>query len=115
MGLLKEINLNAEHLTSQEKEALLRMLDKREFYVEQGRFREAHGAGSVIHILWRTLLGFSDTVPSMPADLYKESEAPNIEESIWDIPPLPSDFYLEQILAEEVPKKEKNKWTLRRR
>ncbi len=68
MGL-KAIDLHAPHITNQEAVALTLMLDKREQYVEQGRFREAHGAGSMINILWKALSGFSDTIPSTPAEL----------------------------------------------
>jgi hypothetical protein len=35
---------------------LQQMLEKREIYVAQGRNREAHGIGTGIWILWRTLI-----------------------------------------------------------
>jgi hypothetical protein len=54
--MLSEIQLPDMRLSAVEELALCRMLDKRESYVEQGRFRDAHGLGTGIWILWTTLL-----------------------------------------------------------
>ena len=54
--MLKQINLQDERLTELEAVALSKMITKREQYVDQGRAREAHGAGMAIWILWSTLL-----------------------------------------------------------
>jgi len=61
---LNEIDLNDPILTELEVVAFKTMLDKRESYVEQGRAREAHGAGTMIKILWDTLHDFVDTTPT---------------------------------------------------
>jgi hypothetical protein len=55
--MLREINLQDKRLTELEAVALAKMLSKREQYVQQGRAREAHGAGTAIWILWSTLTG----------------------------------------------------------
>ena len=53
-----------------EARALMEMLHKREQYVMQGRAREAHGAGTMIMIMWDCLKGeFSDTQPTMNGEL----------------------------------------------
>ena len=54
--MLSEIQLPDPRITAVEELALCRMLDKREAYVEQGRFRDAHGLGTGIWILWTTLI-----------------------------------------------------------
>lgn len=53
--MLRQIDLKDERLSTLEAEALSKMLDKREQYVEQGRAAEAHGLGTGIWILWLTL------------------------------------------------------------
>ena len=53
--MLGQINLHDKRLTELEASALSKMLTKREQYVNQGRGREAHGAGTAIWILWTTL------------------------------------------------------------
>lgn len=55
--MLSEIQLPDPRITAVEELALCRMIDKREMYVEQGRFRDAHGLGTGIWILWMTLTG----------------------------------------------------------
>ena len=55
--MLNEIDLQDERLTPELRLALYRMLEKREQYVEQGRAREAHGLGTGIYLLWKTLTG----------------------------------------------------------
>lgn len=68
--MLRQIDLADPTLIPLEREALFKMLEKRERYVEQGRSREAHGAGTMILILWKTLTGdFQDTVPTDCAGL----------------------------------------------
>jgi hypothetical protein len=66
---LRRIDIYAPHITDQEATAFTLMFEKREQYVDQGRNREAHGAGTMINILWKTLSGFSDTIPTLPAEL----------------------------------------------
>ena len=53
--MLSEVNPLDPDISNVEAIALMKMLQKREQYVEQGRAREAHGAGTMIWILWRTL------------------------------------------------------------
>lgn len=53
--MLSEIDLNDKRLTELEALALRRMLEKRESYVSAGRARDAHGLGTGIWILWKTL------------------------------------------------------------
>lgn len=55
--MLGEIDLQDERLTPELRLALYRMLQKREQYVDQGRAREAHGLGTGIYILWKTIIG----------------------------------------------------------
>ena len=55
--MLNEVDLQDERLTPELRLALYRMLQKREQYVDQGRAREAHGLGTGIYILWKTLIG----------------------------------------------------------
>ena len=55
--MLSQIKLPDTRLSAQEELALCRMINKRESYVEQGRFRDAHGLGTGIWILWATLTG----------------------------------------------------------
>jgi hypothetical protein len=57
MSMLDEVNPLDVRLSSEEALALYRMIQKREQYVGQGRSREAHGLGTGIHIMWRTLTG----------------------------------------------------------
>jgi hypothetical protein len=67
---LRRVDVHDPELIPVEAIALQRMLDKREQYVSQGRTREAHGAGSMISILWDTLKGeFQDTQPTHHGDL----------------------------------------------
>jgi hypothetical protein len=54
--MLRQIDLKDSRLTEVESIALSKMIDKREQYVEQGRSREAHGAGMAIWIFWSTLI-----------------------------------------------------------
>ena len=53
---LEAVNPYSPHISDAESRALSAMLSKRESYVEQGRAREAHGAGMAIWILWSTLI-----------------------------------------------------------
>jgi len=53
--MLRQINLQDKRLTELESLALSRMLEKREEYVMHGRGREAHGAGTMIFMLWSIL------------------------------------------------------------
>ena len=55
MNPLEEIDLQDPRITELEAVALAKMLTKREVYVQQGRAREAHGLGTGIVLLWRTL------------------------------------------------------------
>lgn len=57
MNPLDEIDFHDERLTPEMKLALYRMMQKREFYVDQGRSREAHGLGTGVYILWKTIVG----------------------------------------------------------
>jgi hypothetical protein len=52
---LEDIDVYDQELLPVEAQALVRMLEKREQYVNQGRAREAHGAGTMIWIMWTTL------------------------------------------------------------
>ena len=62
--MLKRIDVFDPELIPCEARALMEMMHKREQYVMQGRAREAHGAGTMILILWDCLKGsFPDTVP----------------------------------------------------
>lgn len=54
---LHAIDLYDPELLPVERQALGLMLAKREQYVDQGRAREAHGAGTMIMIMWNTLKG----------------------------------------------------------
>ena len=54
---LHTVDIHDPELLPVERQALALMLDKREQYVDQGRAREAHGAGTMIMILWNTLKG----------------------------------------------------------
>jgi hypothetical protein len=59
------VDIHDPELIPLESAALANMLNKREMYVAQGRFREAHGCGTAILILWHTLKGnYPDTVPT---------------------------------------------------
>lgn len=53
--MLRDVNPLDPDLTEGESFALTRMLEKRENYVHRGRFAEAHGAGTMIWILWQAL------------------------------------------------------------
>ena len=53
--MLHQVNPLDPDLSELEAFALRRMLDKREEYVDQGRADAAHGLGTGIWILWRTL------------------------------------------------------------
>lgn len=61
---LAVVNPYSPHISDAESRALSAMLAKRESYVEQGRAREAHGAGTMIMLLWGCLHSFSDTDPT---------------------------------------------------
>lgn len=54
--MLSEVNPQDPRITEREALALQLMLRKRESYVEQGRSREAHGMGTAIWMLWKTLI-----------------------------------------------------------
>jgi hypothetical protein len=56
-------------LSETESIALIRMLEKREQYVHRGAAYEAHGAGTMILLLWNTLTEFRDTLPTGWDDL----------------------------------------------
>jgi hypothetical protein len=53
--MLSEVNINDKRLTELEALALQRMLEKRQSYSRAGRARDAHGLGTGIWILWKTL------------------------------------------------------------
>jgi len=53
--MLSHIDINDKRLTELDALALQRMLEKRENYVYEGRARDAHGLGTGIWILWKTL------------------------------------------------------------
>ena len=55
--MLSQIRLPDARVPPEVEVAMCRMMDKREFYIEQGRFRDAHGLGTGIWILWMTLTG----------------------------------------------------------
>jgi hypothetical protein len=55
-AMLREVDIQDKRLTESESAALAKMLVKREQYVRQGRAKEAHGLGTGIWILWRTLI-----------------------------------------------------------
>lgn len=61
---LNDIDLSDSILTELEVQAFKAMLAKRESYVRQGRAREAHGAGTMIKMLWDSLHDFVDTAPT---------------------------------------------------
>jgi hypothetical protein len=54
--MLSEVDLFDPRISEPDAKALQQMLEKREIYVAQGRNREAHGIGTGIWILWRTLI-----------------------------------------------------------
>jgi len=54
--MLAEVDPQDPRLTVKESQALEKMLEKRRQYEHQGRAREAHGIGTGIWILWRTLI-----------------------------------------------------------
>lgn len=54
--MLREVDIRDPRLTEMEALALAKMLKKREQYVRQGRAKEAHGLGTGIWILWKTLI-----------------------------------------------------------
>lgn len=54
--MLSQIRLPDARVPPEVEVAMCRMMDKREFYIEQGRFRDAHGLGTGIWILWTTLI-----------------------------------------------------------
>ena len=54
-NVLSQINLQDERITELEAVAMAKILAKREQYVKQGRFEEAHGAGTAVWILWLEL------------------------------------------------------------
>jgi hypothetical protein len=64
MGQLLEVDPYASHLTTRESIALIAMLAKHKDYSYAGRVDDAHGLGTGIWILWRSLLDFQDTVPT---------------------------------------------------
>jgi hypothetical protein len=54
--MLSEVDPLDPRISEPDARALQLMLEKRENYVAQGRSREAHGLGTGIWILWRTLI-----------------------------------------------------------
>jgi hypothetical protein len=54
--MLSEVNPADPRISSADSLALIKMLEKREQYVGHGRNREAHGMGTGIWILWKTLI-----------------------------------------------------------
>jgi hypothetical protein len=60
---LRKIDVYAPFLSQGQSDLLIKMLDKREYYVEQCRPREAHGAGTMIMMLWAYLSDYDDTMP----------------------------------------------------
>ena len=54
--MLREVDIRDPRLSEKDSLALVKMLQKREQYVRQGRAKEAHGLGTGIWILWRTLI-----------------------------------------------------------
>jgi hypothetical protein len=69
MGQLLEVDPYATHLTTNESIALAAMLAKHKEYAYAGRADDAHGLGTGIWILWRSLLDFRDTVPTNWSEL----------------------------------------------
>jgi len=53
--MLSEVDPSDKRLTELESLAIQRMLEKRQKYVYAGRSRDAHGLGTGIWILWKTL------------------------------------------------------------
>jgi hypothetical protein len=53
--MLSQIDPYDEELLPNVRNALIEMLRKQEDYVWQGRARDAHGAGTMIWILWTHL------------------------------------------------------------
>lgn len=53
--MLKDVDPLDPEISNVEAIALFKMLEKREQYVTQGRAREAHGAGTMIYMLWKIL------------------------------------------------------------
>jgi hypothetical protein len=69
MGQLLEVDPYADHLSTQESVALIAMLAKHRDYSCAGRSDDAHGLGTGIWILWRALLDFRDTIPTIWSEL----------------------------------------------
>lgn len=61
---LVEVNPDDPNLSEMERSALIRMLEKFENYVHRGASKEAHGAGTMILLLWETLTEFQRTEPT---------------------------------------------------
>ena len=53
--MLSAVDVHDKRLTDLESLALRLMLEKRQEYVRAGRARDAHGLGTGIWILWKTL------------------------------------------------------------
>lgn len=64
MNALARVDTSDPDLTPAEVKALTRMLAKREQYVHDGRVRDAHGAGTMIMILWQELKRESSIDPT---------------------------------------------------
>ena len=54
-NVLAQIDLQDPRITELEAVGMAKILAKREQYVRQGRFEEAHGAGTAVWLLWLTL------------------------------------------------------------
>jgi len=54
-SVLNQIDLQDPRITELEAVAMAKILSKREQYIRQGRFEEAHGAGTAVWMLWLEL------------------------------------------------------------
>lgn len=54
-NVLAQIDLQDPCITELEAVAMAKILAKREQYIRQGRFEEAHGAGTAVWLLWLEL------------------------------------------------------------
>jgi len=54
-NVLAQIDLQDKRLSELEAIAIAKILAKREQYVRQGRFEEAHGAGTAVWMFWLEL------------------------------------------------------------
>ena len=68
--MLRRVDINNEILLPVERLALKRMIEKRDYYLENSRHQEAHGCASAILIMWMCITDdFCDTLPTDWADV----------------------------------------------